>query len=414
MSSETKSAPFRILPNALWWFVATWILIASGLFRMGQNRAATGEMLSFGIDFAGGAAYVYKFDQRPGQSSVEVIGRVREVLSTLGVQRAKIEEFAGNQVQIRTLTGTGAERAGVSASEAAKAEAEKILQALVAKFGKVDLVGSELVGPVIGASLRKQAVLALLLGNLLVLGYISIRYNIGGLGGGVIFGSAAVLALIHDVGILFAVYAWTRTEVNSGFVAALLTVVGYSVNDTVVIFDRIRENLRALDAPLRRNVQVVEATMEASIWQTMSRSVLTVTTTLLPLITLCFFGGVTLRDFAFALLVGIISGAYSSILQATPIVMWWNRRAIRKAAEAAGRLAPQRPMRRTERPVPAATAPTPASRPAPARPAPAPAADTGPDAADTPAADTSAAAKPEARTTGKSARPKSGQRKRRH
>lgn len=369
MSSQPKQYPFSILSRRAVWFAVSAVVILSGLVKMAINNQTTGQSLSFGIDFNGGAAYVYKLAQRPGNSSAEVIGKVRDVLLAAGIQRPKIQEFADGEIQVRTLTGADVESVPTAADDA-KAEAEKILTELRGKFGTVELVQTELVGPVIGEHLRKQGSVALVIGCLLILIYITARYNISAVGGGAVFGACAVLALVHDALVMLAVYAWTMSEVNTSFVAALLTVVGYSVNDTVIIYDRIRENLRLLDAPQRRNMAVIEQTMEDSLWQTMTRSVLTLGTTMFPLLTLYLFGGVTIRDFAFALLVGIISGGYSSVFMAAPCVLVLLKRQAAKAQETAVRSGPARrpgparpkpvttpveePVRETPKPVPSA------------------------------------------------------------
>ncbi|NUQ01175.1 MAG: protein translocase subunit SecF, partial [Armatimonadetes bacterium] len=354
--SNTSSHPFPIVTRRSLWFAVSIVVMVAGFVKMGINKATTGEALNYGIDFTGGSAYTYKFEKLPGGTdSAQSSAEIRQVLETVKVgskpiEDAAIQVFADGGVQITTPTGSDKKRQNTAAAEG-RAEAEAIEQAMRAKFGSVDLVASDLVGPVIGEHLRTMAVWALFWGCLLITLYIWFRYNIKGIGAGYLFGLSAILAMIHDVFIMLAVYAWTNTEVNTNFVAAVLTVVGYSINDTVIIFDRIRENLGKLDANQRRLFPLVEEALETSLWQVMTRSVVTVVCTLLPLVTLFLFGGVTIRNFAFSLLVGIIAGGYSSIFTATPLFALLYRRHLEKTAPAqpASRARTSRP--RAEQPV---------------------------------------------------------------
>lgn len=327
MSSETKAHPFAIVPNKWIWFALSLTIMVAGVAKLGYNASTRhGAILAYGIDFTGGASYTYKFAKTPGGGdTARATAEVRQALVTVhdkvnAAKDAKIQLFADGGVQITTPTGTDPNAPLSAAAQNAKAEGEAILQALRAKFGNdVEQVASDLVGPIIGKHLRIMAFWALLWGHVLIMIYIAARYNVKGVGAGFLFGTCCVVALLHDVLVMVTVYAFTNTEVNTNFVAALLTVVGYSVNDTVIIFDRIRENMGKLDTAQRRNPVLVDEVIEISLWSVMTRSLVTVLATLLPLIMLFLFGGVTIRDFAFALLVGIISGCYSSIFNAPPL-----------------------------------------------------------------------------------------------
>jgi preprotein translocase subunit SecF len=169
-----------------------------------------------------------------------------------------------------------------------------------------------MVGPVVGKRLRNTALIALILGSVFILIYIAIRYEFR-------FGVAGIIALIHDVLIVVGAMALFHSELNSEFVAAILTVIGYSINDSVVIFDRIRENMR-----LYRGSRFGDI-VNTSLLQTMTRSINTTMTTLFALIALFFFGGPAIHAFSLALIVGIASGAYSSIFIASPVVVLWER-----------------------------------------------------------------------------------------
>lgn len=357
MAAETKTKypyPFPIVPRTALWFGIAIVMILAGLGKMAYNKSTTGSALAWGIDFTGGAAYVYTFDpELPGDNAPDTIAQVREAAgAAVHLSGAAIQVFPqGNQVQIRTSTGSEAKDT-TTASQQAATEGAAIESALAAKFGNVEMVQHELVGPVIGEMLRKQAILALILGTLLIMIYVYIRYNIAGLGGGWLFGLSAAITVIHDAIILTLVYAFTGHDVDTTYIASLLTVIGFSMQDTVVIYDRIRENLRKLDPLQRRQKVHLEAVVEASVWQTMGRSIITTLTTIAPLLLLAVMGGIGIRNFAFAMMVGMIAGAYSSIFLAAPLLL--------KMQEAAGRRAAARDdAPRVERPVRAAR-PTPA------------------------------------------------------
>jgi len=181
----------------------------------------------------------------------------------------------------------------------------------MASVGEFSLLGAENVGPAVGRDLKRQAQLAMLfaLGGMLV--YIWVRFQLP-------YGIGAVVALFHDVLITLSALAVTHREINLPTIAALLTLVGYSVNDTVVVFDRVRENLR-----LRRGDNL-EQLMDDSINQTLSRTIITSGTTLLVVLTLYIFGGDVINTFAFVLLVGILVGTYSSVFVASPVALWVN------------------------------------------------------------------------------------------
>ena len=182
----------------------------------------------------------------------------------------------------------------------------------VADVGSFSLLGAESVGPAVGADLKRQASLAIGLSLLGMLIYIWVRFQLP-------YGVGAVAALFHDVVITLTALAITQREINLPTIAALLTLVGYSVNDTVVVFDRVRENLR-----LRRG-EGLESLMNDSINQVLSRTIITSGTTLVVVLTLYIFGGDVINTFALVLLVGILVGTYSSVFVASPVALWVNR-----------------------------------------------------------------------------------------
>jgi preprotein translocase subunit SecF len=178
--------------------------------------------------------------------------------------------------------------------------------------GSFALLGAESVGPAVGADLKRQASLAIGLSLVGMLVYIWVRFQLP-------YGVGAVAALFHDVTVTLTALAITHREINLPTIAALLTLVGYSVNDTVVVFDRVRENLR-----LHRGDRLEEV-MNASINQTLSRTIITSGTTLIVVLTLYIFGGDVINTFAFVLLVGIIVGTYSTVFIASPVALWISR-----------------------------------------------------------------------------------------
>ena len=190
-------------------------------------------------------------------------------------------------------------------------ESGRLVGDIAKRFQNVYLFKQESIGPSVGSELAKKALLAIVVALILQLIYITIRFNRQAR-----YGITAVLSLVHDLVVMFGVYAIAGREIDSPFVAALLTVIGYSVMDSIIIFDRIRENLR-----LHRK-ESYEYVVNLSINQSMTRSVNTLLTVLMTLFALYFFGGETLKNFAFALIIGCSVGAYSSIFLSAPMVVW--------------------------------------------------------------------------------------------
>ncbi len=312
-----------IVGKAWLWLGVSTVLIVFGMVWWGTHG------LNLGIDFTGGTLLRYQLEQSLSGDRAEerqVVTQVRDILKQEGLGGTQIQISGNNQIFIRVPQLAGEE-------DAAAHEQTKTLEmnlhadlteALSAKYGEVTSIGREKVGPIVGKQLREKALYALMLGSVLILIFITIRYEFR-------FAVAAILALVHDVLILLAAMAVLRVELDSAFVAAVLTVVGYSINDTVVIFDRIRENRK-----LRRTAPF-EQVVNTSLLQTMTRSINTTLTTLFALVALYGWGGTTIRGFALMLIVGITSGAYSSVFTASPIVVLWNRRAAAKKSAAAAR-----------------------------------------------------------------------------
>ncbi len=249
---------------------------------------------SYGIDFAGGTLVQVKFSQMPD------IGQIRSALNEKGLGSAVIQSLGEDKVAIRVRSDVGQE----------DTVSDEIFNILVDNYGKdkVSLELVEMVGPQVGADMRRKGLLSILYAMVGILIYITIRFQFR-------FALGAIVALIHDILITIGVFSFFGKEFTLPVVAALLTIIGYSLNDTIVVYDRIRENVR------RSPREALAGIINTSINQTLSRTILTSGTTLLVLLCLFFLGGEVIHDFSFALLVGVMVGTYSSIYIASPVLL---------------------------------------------------------------------------------------------
>ena len=259
---------------------------------------------NFGIDFRGGDLLV--LDAQPTLS----VGEIRTALQPLHLTEETIQmEQAGMQkmISIRSAEDTSA----------------RILEQLKKSFPDHQVVAAkqEKVGAQIGLEFAKKALLALGLGIIGILIFVTLRFEFS-------FAVGALVALLHDVIITAGVFSLTGGELSLVMVGAILTIAGYSINDTIVVYDRIREGLR------HRTGGSVEALMNRSINETLGRTMLTGGMTLLSVASLFFFGGAVLKDFAFAILIGILVGTYSSVFVASPIVLWCSKLGGKKPSSA--------------------------------------------------------------------------------
>ena len=287
------------------WFAISTVIIVAGLICMFTRG------FNFGIDFTGGTIIDLKFE-RP-----VAIAEVRTSLAKFGLE--------GSQIQ---LTGaesgvTEAENVMIRTTDMEEEQRKEVMAAIKTDVGNYDVLREEKVGATIGGELITNAVLALVVSWALIIAYVAYRFEWR-------FGVAAVLALVHDILIVLAVFSFTGRQIDSSFIAALLTIVGYSINDTIVIFDRIRENLKL---HFRRGGDVNKL-VNTSVFQTLTRSLYTVFTVMFTTFALYFFGGETTKDFAFALLVGFGSGCYSSIFIASPLWVVLRKMGDKKKAAA--------------------------------------------------------------------------------
>ena len=260
--------------------------------------------LNYGIDFEGGILVEVK---TPGPAD---LATMREGLGGLGLGQIALQEFgAVDDVLIRIARQEGGEGAQQAAVEVVKA-------ALVDIVGEdVSFRRTEFVGPKVSAELMQDGIMAIGLALVAVLIYIWFRFEWQ-------YGIGAILALIHDVALTIGMFAVTGLEVNLSTVAAVLTIVGYSLNDTVVIFDRVRENLR------RYKALPITELIDQSVNETLARTLMTSLTTLIALLALFFFGGEVVKGFTFAMIWGVLIGTYSTIYIASPALIYLNLRAI--------------------------------------------------------------------------------------
>ncbi|MBP1761690.1 MAG: protein translocase subunit secF [Firmicutes bacterium] len=278
----------QFIENRKWFYMFSSILIIAGIVSMFMQG------FNWGIDFTGGSLLRYKME------STITADQVRNTVSELKLVKEVSVQKSGSEFYIRT-------------TELNQEQTAKMTSGLKEKFKSVTLESAESVGATIGSELTRNALIAIGIALVLMLIYITFRFEFA-------FGLAAVLALFHDVLIVLGLFSIFQWEVSSYFVAAILTIVGYSINDTIVIFDRVRENLRS------RKKEELSTLLNRSIMQTLNRSVNTVLTVLMPLITLLLFGGSTIKVFVIALLIGFLFGMYSSICVASPIYYDYKQR----------------------------------------------------------------------------------------
>jgi preprotein translocase subunit SecF len=315
-----------------WWRVAAALTVAFILVGF-ASFAVTGPV-NYSIEFTGGTLMQLEFRQPPN------VAELRSTLDAAGVRGAEIQQFGSNrEFTVRAQDARNVARQGAGAEGVAR----EIEGALTQKYGagQFTVIRAEAVGPRVGDELRRGAALAMLLGSLVTLIYLAIRFEWR-------FGLAAVLATAHDILVTFAFIKLMNLEVSLTVVAAILTLLGYSMNDTIIIFDRVREDLRkARKAPLRD-------VLNRAINETLPRSVLTHTTTLAATLALLIFAGEVIRPFAWVMTFGVLIATFSSIYVAGPLLLWIEQRFPRQLAAAPQGGAPGRDGREGRTRAPAA------------------------------------------------------------
>lgn len=299
-----------IKQRSLWWSISLAIIL-SGLIAMGISWAnpQIRAPLRLGLDFSGGTRLEFELDcstvPNPCTQPIDIT-TVRQIMTDEGLGNSSIQILDQYGVSIRTLPLDVDQRS-------------RLQTKLTEKLGKFDPNKTQIdtVGPTLGQQLLTNGLLALLVSFLGITLYLTVRFQFD-------YAILAIVALFHDVLITVGVFSIlglvAGIEVDSLFVVALLTIVGFSVNDTVVIYDRVRENMKLF--PERS----IDETVDAAVNQTLGRSINTTMTTLLTLVAIFLFGGETLKTFSLALIIGFIMGAYSSIFIASTLLAWWRER----------------------------------------------------------------------------------------
>ena len=306
-----KNPNFDFLGKARYFIAGSLILILSGLAYMATRG------IHYGVEFSGGTQLIMKFQGPPH------VDRIRSAVESVapGAVIQTYGQSSSNQVLIRV--------AGGSQGEELDTAAKQVLAALARSYGDNPVLesNSEIVGPVVGAELRRKAVQLTAWGLLFQLIYIGFRFK------GAVWGAAATVAVFHDVLVTLGLLAFFQYEITLNVIAALLTLVGYSVNDTIVIFDRARENLR------QKRKEPLRKILNDSVNQTLTRTLISNGTTFLSVLGLYLFGGEVLRGFGFAMVAGIVVGTYSTIYIASPVVVWWTEMRARRRHPSTARAA---------------------------------------------------------------------------
>lgn len=283
------------IKNSKIWLTFSLTMIGLALFAVGFNTFVHGGPMNFGIDFTGGTLLNLRFEK-----SVEV-GAVRGILAEFKLGESIIQKSGDNDLLIRTAPLENEIRT-------------KLLNEMGEKIGKSEILEADIIGPTIGKELARQAIWVLIIASIGIIIYVSFRFEFR-------YAVTALLALYHDAIITTGLIALFWRTVDVPFIAAILTIMGYSINDTIVIYDRIRENLKKPALAKKKFSEVVNI----SIQETMARSINTVFTVIVIVLCLLFLGGETLRDFSLTLLIGLLFGAYSSICVAPPLLVWWSK-----------------------------------------------------------------------------------------
>ena len=261
--------------------------------------------LRYGVDFAGGILMQIRF------SKAVDISEVRRALDVIGSKEAMVQAFGGeNEFLIRIE----------KSSEDLEAMSKKIQTSLQEQFkGKaLEIRRAEVVGPKVGKDLKQKALWAVGLSFLGILIYVAWRFK------EVAFGLGGIVALVHDVIVTYGAISFANIEYSLNVLAVILTIIGFSINDTIVIFDRVRENVKKMR---KDNLETI---FNVSINETLGRTILTSGTVMMVVLILFFFGGPVIHDFAFALIIGLITGTYSTVYIASPVVIFWEKHISRR------------------------------------------------------------------------------------
>ncbi|HXL01722.1 MAG TPA: protein translocase subunit SecF [Candidatus Atribacteria bacterium] len=284
-----KNPNFNFVGNRRIAYAISIVIIAVGLISL------LVQGLNYGVDFVGGTLLQFRFNRE-----VEV-EEVREALEGLNLAKSTVQRFSPQEVIIRS-------------PKLSQEEQDQVEKTLGEAFGEVTLVRVEDVGPAVGADLRRMAIVAVLVALLGILLYVSIRFEFRP-------GVTSIIALVHDALVTLGMLSLLQREFSAPVLAAILTILGYSINDSIVVMDRVRENLRS-----RKKGEGFGELVNRSINETLSRTINTVLTTILPVLALLILGGEMLRDFSLTLLIGLIAGTYSSIFIVSSLWVEWEEK----------------------------------------------------------------------------------------
>ena len=317
MINTGKKHLVHIVKYRWWWMLLTTILIVPGIIAMIYSSVTYSNHapLKVGIDYTGGTILQYGLEQKLENSDVT---KTREALEGIGIENPYIQILNVNNSQQKNTKSNINSIISIRTKFIDKGsdDADKITAELSKDYQNPELISVSSVGPTMGKELFKNSLIAITLAFLGIVAYLSFRFRFD-------YALAAILGVLHDVLFVVGIFSILglvyNVQIDGLFITAILTVIGFSVHDTIVVFDRIRENLRYYSKKMSFGEIV-----DASVNQTLTRSINTSLTTLITLLALYFFGGVTTRDFVLCMILGIAIGTYSSIFFCSMLVDFWN------------------------------------------------------------------------------------------
>ncbi len=289
--------PLKIVEKKNLWFTLSLLPILVGFGLMGYRYLNSMPVLNFGIDFSGGSTLNLKFANHT--DTLSLITELRKTLKSIGLEQSSIQISDQKEVLIKTNL---LDHAG----------SENILKTLREQMGQVEVLEIDFIGPSMGSELRQKSLWIVFIAVILLLIYITWRFEFS-------YGISAIIATLHDGLITISIASIFLFEINTEFVAALLTILGFSIMDTIVIFDRIRENVNHIKK------MEFSSLVNLSLHQTWARTFNTTGTTLGAIVCLVLFGGATIKAFCLILLVGVVAGAYSSPFVAAPLLTLFHK-----------------------------------------------------------------------------------------
>lgn len=291
-----QKTAYKVIEKRNLWLCLSLAIILPGLFMMVMRWCQAQPILNYGIDFIGGTTISLRLDPstRATMTDSQIIQKIREGIGNQDPESTGIQISDQNEVLIKT-----------SLMDSDKSS--HLIESLQKKIGNVEVLEVDFIGPSMGSELRKQSMLIAIFITLALLGYITWRFEFA-------YGVGVLVATVHDALVIIGMGSLLHMEINATFIAALLTILGYSINDTIIIFDRIRENIKKAG----RKLNLLPLTND-SLSQCIVRTINTSLSTLIVITCLLIFGGSTIREFCLVLLIGILAGTYSSFFVASPV-----------------------------------------------------------------------------------------------